>query len=535
MVMFVRVANLFILLFFYSSVVHAQERCGTIPYMQQLLEKKNIKQDKEQFEHWLRTKIAQRKQRLQTQRHQAAPYKIPVVVHVIHNGEPIGTGANISDAQILSQIEVLNNDFQRLNLDAASTPAEFLLVAGSLDIEFVMARQDPDGQYTEGIVRVDGNQSSWAPFDEALNAVSYWPSEDYLNIWVTDLSGDFLGYAQFPFSTLPGLEGEAEDVSETDGVVSDYTVFGVGSSDPAYNLGRTTTHEVGHFFGLRHIWGDDGSSCSGTDYVNDTPNQIDETYNCPSHPQFECTNNKMFQNYMDYTDDVCMNLFTEQQIERMITVLESVDIPRRNSLLTSPGLDDPIPGTIDLEINNVTSPGPVTCDATPLLKINVTNHSAEIITSLRIKITVNGSFTERITLTGLNITGSAEISVPGQALTIGENVVALDVLLINGATDPVPDNNNLNVNVTLIYPECEPFAIYPNSEGEMLITFDLLQPSQVNLNILNAMGQSISNTTLADVLNQTFTIPSDIRSSGIYIIRLQIGNKFYSRKVYLQR
>ena len=532
--MVVRFIGLLILLLFSKALVQAQERCGTVPYMQNLFEKKNIKQDKEQFEQWLQTKISQRKQRLQTQRQQAGPYKIPVVVHVVHNGEPVGTGINISEEQILSQIDVLNNDFQRLNSDTTDTPLEFRDEAGNLDIEFVMAKQDPNGEPTDGIIRVDGGKATWAPFDEQLNATSYWPSEDYFNIWVTNLGSDFLGYAQFPISNLPGLEEFQDEIAETDGVVSDYTVFGVGSSDPDYNLGRTNTHEVGHFFGLRHIWGDD-SDCSGTDYVNDTPNQIDGTYGCPPHPQFECSNNKMFQNYMDYTDDLCMNLFTKDQVDRMITILEDTDVPRRNSLLTSPGLDDPIPGTIDLEINNITNPGPVTCIETPLLKINVTNNSTEIITSLRVKITVNASITERTTLTGLNITGSGEISVPCQALTIGENIVSINVLLINGASDPEPVNNKLDADVYLIYPECEPFALYSNAQGEAQITFDLSQPSSVKVNILNTMGQLISTNSLTDVLNQTYTIPSGIRSGGIYIFRIQIGTKYYSQKVYLQQ
>lgn len=532
--MVVRFVGLLILLLFSKALVQAQERCGTVPYMQKLFEKKNIKQDKEQFEQWLQTKISQRKQRLQTQRQQAGPYKIPVVVHVVHNGEPVGTGINISDAQILSQIDVLNKDFQRTNTDANLTPGDFLPVAAGFDIEFVLAKQDPNGNPTDGIIRVDGGKASWAPFDEQLNATSYWPSEDYFNIWVTNLGSDFLGYAQFPISNLPGLEEFQNEVAETDGVVSDYTVFGVGSSDPDYNLGRTTTHEVGHFFGLRHIWGDD-SNCSGTDYVNDTPNQIDETYGCPAHPQFECSNNKMFQNYMDYTDDLCMNLFTQDQVDRMITIIEDTDVPRRNSLLTSIGLEEPIEGTIDLQVNGVTNPGPVTCDETPFLTINVTNLSEEVITSLKVKITVNESSPLTIVFSGLMITESAELSMPVQSLNIGENIVSADVFQINGASDPEPANNKLDVDVYLIYPECEPFALYTNAQGEAQITFDLPQPSSVKVNILNTMGQLISTNSLPDVSNQSYTIPSGIRSGGIYIFRIQIGTKYYSQKVYLQR
>ncbi len=496
---------------------------------------KGVLQTTEQFEEWLQQKQALRNQRLQTQRQQAGPYQIPVVVHVIHNGETEGTGINISDAQILSQIEVLNKDFQRLNADADQTPVDFENLAGSMDIEFVMAKQTPDGLPTEGIIRVNGGQTSWTPFDEDLNALSYWPSEDYFNIWVTNLSGGFVGYAQFPYSTtIPGLIGESDDIAETDGVVIDYTSFGVGSSDPDYNLGRTTTHEVGHFFGLRHIWGDD-NACAGTDYVNDTPNQADETYECEPlvHPEPDaCTAMKMYQNYMDYTDDACMNLFTLNQVERMITILESVDIPRRNTLLTSPGLEEPIPGTIDLQVNSVTNPGPVTCDETPLVKLNVSNLSPEIINELTIKITTN-TFTETIGLTGLMIIGSAEIEIPSQALMIGDNIVSVNITRINGATDPVPGNNKIDIPVDLIYPECEPYALYGNMEGETLITFDLPESQPVALTVVDMMGREILRRQFPEIINQTITVPIGGLSTGLYIIRLQIGKKYYATKVYL--
>ncbi len=533
----VRFVILFIILHSFCILSKAQERCGTVPYMQNLAEKKGVKQNTLQFEEWLQAKILQRSQRLQAQRLEGAPYKIPVVVHIIHNGQGIGTGSNISDAQVLSQIEVLNDDFQRLNADAILTPLDFQPVAAGFDIEFVLAKQDPDGQPTSGINRVNGGQASWSPFDEALNAVSYWPSEDYFNIWVTDLSGNFVGYAQFPYSTsIPGLIGESDDVAETDGIVIDYTAFGVGSSDPDYNLGRTTTHEVGHFFGLRHIWGDT-SNCSGTDYVTDTPNQEDETYECDllTHPVADaCTSMKMYQNYMDYTDDVCMNLFTQDQVARMITILETVEIPRRNSLLNSIGLEEPIPGTIDLQINGVSNPGPVTCNETPVLRLNVSNLSEEIITGLKVKITTNSSSSETIDLTGLAIVGSAEISVPSSnTLTIGENVVSVDITRINGATDPEIDNNKIDIPITLIYPACEPFAIYGSMEGETLITFDLPERQQVALTVVDIMGREVARGQFPDMLNQTIPVPTDGVSIGLYIFRLQIGKKYYATKVYL--
>lgn len=533
----VRLISFFLICFiFFCSQVQGQDRCGTVPYMQSLFSKKGIPQHTKEFEEWLKNKIGQRKN-LSSFRVAAEPYKIPVVVHVIHSGQAIGTGVNISDARILSQIEVLNKDFNRLNDDADETPSEFQPLAGSINIEFVLAKQTPEGAATDGIVRVNGQQSSWSPTsqDELLKAKSYWPSEDYLNIWVTNLSGGNIGYAQFPVSDLPGLEDFQGGLAATDGVVMDYTAFGVGSEDSFYNLGRTTTHEVGHFLGLRHIWGDD-NGCSETDYVDDTPNQANETTaSCGSliHPVADaCSSMKMYQNYMDYTDDACMNLFTQDQVDRMITILESPDVPRRNSLLNSTGLDDPLPGTIDLEIISIVNPGPTTCDEAPILKLNVSNNSEDVITQLKIKTTVNSSLSETITLTDLMITGQAEISVPSSTLLIGDNDVLVNIIQVNGAPDLFPEDNKIDVKVRLIAPPCEPFSIYGTWGEQAFITFDLPESSAVNMSIINMMGQSIATVYLPAVLNQTYPI-ENIPTNAIYIVRLQIGKKYYATKVYL--
>jgi gliding motility-associated-like protein len=305
----------------------------------QWLRKNNYQQEnEEQFEQWMNREL-QRYNRLdKTKRTQTKLYRIPVVVHIIHNGEPIGFGTNIPDEQVHSQIKVLNRDFARLNSDAVLTPAEFKPLAGSVSIEFVLAQTAPTGAPSTGIVRVAGTRSSWTIDNNAeLKSLSYWPAENYLNIWVCRLTDRF-GFAQFPVSTLPGLENTSRN-RLTDGLIISFEAF--GSADDGnfllhstYRKGRTATHEMGHFFGLRHLWGD-VTGCGGTDYVDDTPPQSGQTIGCPPHPQKDCPSgspvNKMFMNFLDYTDDECMNLFTQGQIDRMIVVLENS--PRRASLL----------------------------------------------------------------------------------------------------------------------------------------------------------------------------------------------------------
>ncbi|TNE56405.1 MAG: T9SS type A sorting domain-containing protein [Bacteroidetes bacterium] len=237
---------------------------------------------------------------------------IPVVVHVVwYTGNP---AENLSQARIQSQIDVLTADFRRLNADAPNTPGAFQGVAADCEFEFCLAKRDPSGNPTDGIVRRETSVTSFGSNDNvkffSSGGSDAWPRDQYLNIWVCDLNG-LLGYAQFPGGP-----------ANTDGVVCDYLYFGTTEegAQPPFDKGRTATHEVGHWLNCYHIWGDDRKRCTGSDLVDDTPNQADENYGCPSFPEVSCQNGPdgdMFMNYMDYTDDACMNLFTLGQKARM--------------------------------------------------------------------------------------------------------------------------------------------------------------------------------------------------------------------------
>lgn len=265
---------------------------------------------------------------------------IPVVVHVLNCGEEIGTGRNISDAQILSQIAVLNEDFNRLNANAINTPNAFLPVASNFGIEFRLACLDPNGNGTTGITRKNTTKSFYDPShrmnlsglpDEdkigikiSSSGVPAWPTDKYLNIWVVNLlSGTSLGYSSFPgdFNLRPNF----------DGIVVDYKAFGrVGNLSASYQLGRTATHEIGHWLDLRHIWGD--ANC-GNDFILDTPPQEAKNFGCPNFPHLSnCTGNgtngDMFMNYMDVSDDVCMNMFTNGQKSRARSLFLPSFLPR---------------------------------------------------------------------------------------------------------------------------------------------------------------------------------------------------------------
>jgi hypothetical protein len=451
----------------------AQERCATVKYEELRHLKNPALEQNLQFENWLNQKLTQRKQTLGAQRTAGATYVIPVVVHIIHNGEPVGTGVNISDAQIQSQINVLNNDFKRLNADAANTPAEFGTVAGSIDIEFVLAKQDPFGAPTNGIQRVVGTQSVWTLNDNAtFKALSYWPAEDYFNIWVVNIPS-YLGYAQFPVSNLPGLENSPDD-RLTDGIIIHYSAFGSNfeglgtfSLISDYDHGRTATHETGHFFGMRHIWGDDGTSCSGTDYVDDTPNQAgDYSGQCPVYPKTSCTSNDMFMNYMDYTDDGCMNLFTQGQIARMVVVLDNS--PRRASLRNSLGDEPPPALAFDIAIREIISPGTSNCGEGIDPIIEIQNLGTTTATSVRLQLKVNGAIVEtKDAVLNLATLGITQISFNPVSQLSGTSTYEVEVLLVNGVADQLATNNLLsvssNVPVTGTLPITEVFNSLPAS------------------------------------------------------------------------
>lgn len=285
--------------------VKAQSRvCGTTEHQSKLEEKypEIIA---------VRQQIEQQTANFNFNQGQRATVTIPVVVHVIYNT----TSQNISDAQVKSQIDVLNEDFRRLNADKVNTPSLFSGVASDCMINFCLAQKDPSGNATTGIVRKSTTTTSFIDDDRvkysSTGGDNAWPSDKYLNLWVCNLGSSLLGYAQFPGGP-----------AATDGVVVLYSAFGrTGTLSAPFNKGRTATHEVGHWLNLRHIWGD--AAC-GNDLVSDTPTQADANYGCPTFPHKTCSNNgDMSMNYMDYTDDACMNMFSTGQASRMNALFAS--------------------------------------------------------------------------------------------------------------------------------------------------------------------------------------------------------------------
>ncbi len=263
---------------------------------------------------------------------------VSVVVHILWSD----SSENLSNAIIESQIEALNRDFQKRNNNRLNIPDDFAILAASTGLEFCLASVDPQGQASDGIVRkqsfIDciGNVSEVRVNGQprlhysSLGGSDAWDPEHYLNIWVAPTCGAFLGIGTFP-ETVPPAE---------DGVVVAPLYFGVRSADsPSYpfHLGKTTTHEVGHYFNLRHIWGERG--CEVDDMVEDTPQQEEDYRDCPIHPISSCGNPDMFMNFMNYVDDDCLMMFTKGQKARMWASLNGP----RQSLLESTACSPPTP------------------------------------------------------------------------------------------------------------------------------------------------------------------------------------------------
>lgn len=401
-----------------------------------------------------------------------AIFNIPVIVHVIHNNEPINsntanTGNNISTAQILDQINILNADFNGTNPDTTLIPAVFKPLLGKFQVNFCMAVVNPTGGVlaTPGIDRINRVSKGWNAFpytmayvDGTVKPNSIWDPNRYFNLWVVPLSGGTLGYATFPMPGASGLGGLTSNFGTptTDGVVIPGAYFGsIGTASlTIYNKGRTATHEVGHWIGLRHIWGD--GTCA-TDFCNDTPPAQNANGPCHTHPYKlgTCggnTTGEMFMNYMDYTRDNCMYMFTMDQKNRAQLVM--THSPMRVTLLTSTVCNLPTT-TNDLAILNVISPTysqVINCANSITPQIRVSNLGSNLISSAVYNYSVNGMPLQTFNWTG-NLAPGATQTITLPAITnipSGNKAFSVTATAPNGGVDNNLTNNNNMQNFSII-------------------------------------------------------------------------------------
>ncbi|MHA3786974.1 M43 family zinc metalloprotease [Flavobacterium hauense] len=431
----------------------ASNYCGTVENEAILKEKDAKRATTQEFEQWIAPKVAEIKRKLLQKNGQGAneTVTLPVVFHIIHNGDAIGENENLSENQILSQITVLNQDYRR----TPGTPGfNDNPVGADMEIEFCLAKRTPNGLPTDGIIRYNvGDDNGWVREEvELFKAQTQWDPNKYLNIWVFEdiyIPGGYLaGYAQFPGGS--GLDGITQDmlgVANTDGVALGARFVGSidldpdGLHDEVRNMGRTASHEIGHFLGLRHIWGDSNSCATATDYCDDTPTSLQANEGCQTNLD-SCPDdqgNDMIENYMDYTDDNCLNTFTADQKLRMQAVL--ANSPRRQTLPTS---NSCTLGTASLNNDGAIYllPFDTNCDNFIAPVLSFRNAGTNTLNTATISYKVDNAAPTTYTWNGTLVPGEdARIELPTTSVSAGEHTFTATLQTVNGSADALSSNN----------------------------------------------------------------------------------------------
>ena len=489
-------------------------RCASTEYEKYLQQIDPKRMTDEQFEAWLAPLVKKYKSDQMTSSQNGTIITIPVVVHVIHSGQNVGVAPNITDSQVQSQLIVMTNDFRR----TAGTPGfNSNAIGADTEIQFVLAKQDPFGNPTNGIDRVNLCAASFTrdEINATVKPTTIWDPTQYLNMWSVNFTDTtLLGYAQFPnASGLQGLNSSGGSAS-TDGVVANYSTFGGAAYNDGtfilvapYNQGRTMTHEVGHWLGLRHIWGD--ATC-GTDYCADTPTAHTSNGGCPVVQNCSSNGNEMVQNYMDYTSDLCMNIYTADQKTRIRTIIDNA--ARRASLKTSTR-DSEIPlFANDAEIfveRSCSGVVSTSCAGGSSQKLTIYNRGTVNLTSATINFSLNGGANQTYAWTGnLAIHKFNTFEVPINATADGS--ISVNIASVNGATDERATNDSAdgNYKVQAAAPNVAAtafvFKLQRDTKGSE-ITWNLKNASGV---ILYSGGPYTNATNLPPVISLNWTLPA---------------------------
>lgn len=488
----------------------------------------------EQFEAWLAPLIEKQIKAQEVSSESGGIIYIPVVVHVIHNGDAYGSNENITDEQVQSQITVMTQDYRRmLGTPGYNTNA----VGADVQIEFVLAKVDPNGNPTNGINRVNLCRDNYnagsftqiqALIDAEVKPATIWDPTQYMNMWSVNWDGSgLLGYAQFPSSS--GLGGlPTGGVANTDGVVAGHSYFGSRTLYPAgnygdttYDKGRTMTHEVGHFLGLLHTFqgGCTANNNTSGDYCSDTPAVATANYGCPGGTD-SCaatTGADMIENYMDYTDDSCMNIFTVVQKNRITTVMNNS--PRRSTLKTSVK-DVAIPlfaNDAELKIENSCGTGTPTCAVPnppmPAKVISLYNRGTSNLTSATITYNMDGGTSYTNNWTG-NLAPN-KFAYVTLANTAVNGTLNASITAVNGGADARATNNTASKTFGSS-------STTISNYNYTAFTFTLIGDrygTETTWNLKNAAGTTLysggpytnlaANGTQTLVNNQAWTLPAN--------------------------
>ena len=422
------------------------QRCGTTEWLNNMIrEYPGFKEQYEESERMLGRAVDRylAEQRANPNRVNV-PMVIPIVFHVVLSNQ-----AAVPDAMITAQLNVLNADYAGLNPDSTNIPAQFQAIRGHSDIQFCMAQRTPTNAPTNGINRVtsgtlsNGSSTNDPIKNSAAGGADAWDPTRYFNVWVGNFTGGgLLGYASFPIGSP---ENPGGNISQQGVVVLAASLPG-GTAIP-FNLGRTLVHEAGHFFWLRHINGDAacGDDFPTTPALDDTPTQSNLTSGCPTGNQATgCTSpnppGRMYQNYMDYTDDACYSMFTNGQNARSYQAVNTF----RPTLLTSNGCTPPVVVANNASISAFVTPGLnfVTCDPTIPVTVTLRNAGNNALTSVTITVRRNATVVQTLNWTG-NLAPNATVNVPLNAVALanGANAIEVCTSLPNGVPDGDPSDD----------------------------------------------------------------------------------------------
>ena len=421
-------------------------RCASVEYEQYLKALYPERATNAEFETWLAPKI----EAVKAQRSNGVSIitTIPVVFHILTDG--VGN-ENLSEAAIQAQID-------QLNLDFGNGAGSSYTVATDTEVRFCLAQQNETEvtMFEPGINRItdyDDGPFSMSDFENTIKPATQWDPTRYLNIWVSDLSAGLLGYAQFPSNSgLSGLNTNGGGANTDGVVVASFTVGSVLNPGPGgpYNLGRTLTHEVGHWIGLRHIWGDSGS-CSNDDYCADTPDATTSNGGCPTVDS--CPSDglgaDMVENYMDYSNDACMDTFTADQTTRIQAVL--ANSPRRMELgastVCSPAIVYDLDGAIELDNLNL-----VDCATTFAPTVVVTNNGNTTLTSAVISYAIDENTAATQSWSGFLFQGQSDtVTLPAMNVSGGSHTLVVELLSPNGSTDENTVDNTVVSSVFSVF------------------------------------------------------------------------------------
>lgn len=508
----------------------------------------------ESWDTWFNSKVTEFKETMSTGKTQLTSLTIPVIIHVIHGGQSTGTFPNLSAAQLKSQITVLNKDFSGTgyNVGQLATKGFSLVGAANCLVSFCLAQFDPNGNplAEPGIERINYITKGWTNpavpntnnsfknlIDGTIKPNSIWDPSLYFNIWVTDInsSNNLLGYATFPGGS--GLSGisTALGTASSDGVWCYARSFGnTGTLMSGYEFGRTLTHEVGHWLGLRHIGGDalsPNGDCNATDYCDDTPPQMGgysggsngQNFGYPPYPLNANVCNSvygdMYMNFMDYTYDATKYLFTPDQGLRIQTAMANGYF--RNLLNgSSANLCVGAP-TADFGIDSIA------CLEEPINILNFSNGTPSPTYSWSVKPSTGAVFTPSVNSQNPKITYT-DAGTYTITLTITNSVGISSASYEQRALDCTSLKKNAG-NPT-------GFTLYPNpTDGILYIKTTKRLGPDANLTVYNSMGQSLEVKQLEESREGSYLVDLHALPEGIYMVLLSTPENSALQKLMIAR